>query len=285
MHTFAHCGSYFQQQYDTEIREQIEARFRAHLRETPDGWVLGSGGLEIPLVAFMVRGRKSRSSLAMKLLQKAENVGADVFDWVGLRFVTHERYDALLVAKYLRLNRVVMFANVKPGRSRNTLIDVDTVRRELESLRDEVRAGRLAEHEVLNQMRERCRRMPYPEEAVRSYNPFSAVAYHSIQFTCSQQIVVRPRVLSGVGSLMARLDQRSPASGERLGALLGRMRVHTEARFFFPYEVQILDRESFLASREGLASHDVYKARQRAAVKRRLWGSTGLLSEQQPEPG
>ncbi len=63
--------------------------------------------------------------------------------------------------------------------------------------------------------------------------------------------------------------------------MLERFGVSTEINFFFPYEVQILDRESYERSRSGRASHATYKERQRQAVKERIWGDL-LLEERGP---
>lgn len=276
IHTFNHCGSYFQEQYEAQIREQILERFRPHIRETDDGLTLGMGPEAIPLAEFQMRGRKSRKSLAMKLLQKAENVSADIFDWVGVRFVTKERFDTLLVAKYLREHNIVMFAHVRPGRSRNTLVDLGRVKQDMNELDDQIRAGRLANAERLSVLRERQRNRPYPNEPAPSYNPFSSRTYNSIQFTCSQQIRVR-------NPHMASIDRFVTAESTRrtISRMLARFGVDTEIRFFFPFEVQILDQESFERSRSGFASHAEYKARQRAAVKRRLWGR--MLDHDHPD--
>lgn len=267
MHTFAHCGSYFQDLYGDQIREQIRARIMPHIYSAGDRLTLGDGPDAIPLKAFQMRGRKSRRSIAMKLLHKAENVSADVFDWIGLRFVTEHRFDALLVARYLRSQNVIMFANVRPGRSRNTLLDVAAVKERMAQVNEDVRAGRLAEYERWQRLRDLVADMPYPEEPGKSYNPFSASMYHSIQFTCSQQIRVNnphlvnfQRALSQAG----RFDMLSRA--------FDRLRVQPTFSFFFPFEVQVMDHDSFERSRNGRASHGEYKARQRHAVKRRLWG-------------
>jgi uncharacterized protein (TIGR04562 family) len=267
MHTFAHCGSYFQDLYGDQIREQIRGRVLPHIHQTNDRLTLGEGPDAIPLKAFQMRGRKSRRSIALKLLHKAESVSADVFDWIGLRFVTEHRFDALLVARYLRAQNVIIFANVRPGRSRNTLLDMTAVRACMAQLDEDVRAGRIAEYERWRKLREQVANMPYPEDPGKSYNPFSAAMYHSIQFTCSQQIRVNnPHLVNFQRSLnqSGRFDVLSRA--------FDRLRMQPTFSFFFPFEVQVMDHESFERSRHGRASHGEYKARQRHAVKRRLWG-------------
>ena len=62
MHTFAHCGSYFQQMFSEQIREQVLGRFEAHVNEGLNGLRLGEGPDAIPLYSFQFRGTKSRSS-------------------------------------------------------------------------------------------------------------------------------------------------------------------------------------------------------------------------------
>jgi uncharacterized protein (TIGR04562 family) len=270
MHTFVHCGSYFQQVFSDQIRSQILDRFDGHINGEGKSLTLGAGPDAIPLVEFQFRTSKSRRSLAMKLLMKAENVGADIFDWVGLRFVTHERFDALLVVKYLRRHNLTMFANVKPGRSRNTLLDPGTVKKHMALVDDLIRSGKLAEHQRVSEIRRLVREEPFPHAAERSYNPFSASSYHSIQFTCSQQVrVENPYLGSGVNRVLGAFDKTVPQ------ALRRRLKgggVSRDVHFFFPYEVQIMDVEAFEASRSGRASHEVYKERQRYAVKKRLFG-------------
>lgn len=240
MHTFAHAQSYFNDQYADAIRQQILARFEPHLKISEEGLTLGRDG--IGLVDFEVKPVKPTSSIVTKLLHKAENVAADIFDRIGVRFITRERFDALLVVKYLRTQNVVMFANIKPSRSRNTLLDLNWALGEIERTDALVASGKMNGDQQCDLLRRLAHDQPYPGPAEPSYNPFSAVAYHSVQFTCRQLI----RVYS--------------ESGE-------------EIRFFFPYEVQIMDHESYQQSREGLAGHEMYKARQREAVTRRVLGS------------
>lgn len=267
MHTFAHAGSYYQEQYETQIRRQILDKFEPHIRQTPDGLVLGDGEESIPLVDFTVRERKSRRSIAMKLLHKAENVATDIYDWVGLRFVTRDRFDAFLVARYLRLRNMVMFANTRPGRSRNSLLRLDRIKEDLRELDALVRAGEVQREDRLEWMRRRVAAHDFPEHDSTA-NPNTATGYHSLQFTCSQLVRVEKPNLSTT----ARVFSASPGA-DRLRGIFDRFGVETEARFFFPYEIQILDAENWERSRSGIASHADYKARQRHAVKRRLWGN------------
>lgn len=221
MHTFAHADSHLDDRYGADIRAQIAARFRPHLRPDPrKPAFLG----DIPLVGFELKAQKSRRSSVMKLLHKPQNVATGIFDRIGVRFITPTTFDALRVVRYLRLHNVIVFANVKPARTRNSLVDLDQV---------QDRLSKMTAADV-----PRLRRQPLPApDAPPHDNPFSSVDYRAIQFTCRQMI-------------------RSQG-----------------VRFFFPFEIQILDVESYEASRSGLASHEEYKARQRQAVRERVLGS------------
>jgi len=181
-------------------------------------------------------------SVAMKLLHKVENVAEDIFDRVGVRFITHERLDTLLVVKYLREHNVFMFANIKPSRSRNTLIDIGWLEDLMAGLDGEVEAGSMTEDERMEVLREAVASHAHLAEPSTSLNPYSAASYHAVQFTCRQMI----RVPDDTG--------------------------RCEIRFFFPFEVQILDEESYRRSRSGYAAHDLYKQRQRKAVRDRVLG-------------
>jgi uncharacterized protein (TIGR04562 family) len=250
MHTVAHSQTYFNQLYGTQIKDQILQRFEPHLHRTPQGLWLGPGPEAVALHDFEVKAGKPLRSIIMKLLHKAENVAADVFDRLGVRFVTQERLDALMVVRYLQRHHLIMFPNVKPSRSRNTLLDLAQVQAELERLARLVDQGRMTDEQALTALRAYTRAQPYPGQSHEDWNAHSSIDYHSFQITCRQMIrAVDPRSLDG------------------------------EIRFFFPYEIQILDRASFEVSRSGLASHDEYKARQRRAVKRRILGPLVSLAE------
>jgi uncharacterized protein (TIGR04562 family) len=242
MHTLAHARSPLADRFGPEIREQILGRFEPHLRLGAGGLQLGKGREAVPLVRFEAKPPKPLRSVTLKLLHKVENVASDIFDRIGVRFVTRERFDALLVVRYLRTHHVMMFANIKPSRSRNTLIDMDWIKCEVDRLEALVEAGEITEAQRTDTLRALVRERPLPDVVVRSDNPFSAVDYRSIQFTCRQWI----RVMEGPDT-------------QDLG-------------FFFPFEVQILDQDAWEQSRSGLAAHDIYKARQREAVRRRVLG-------------
>jgi uncharacterized protein (TIGR04562 family) len=207
-HTLAHCYSHFNERYGDHIRQQIFSRFEEHLHRENDRLYLGFDE-PIELLDFEAKPQKALFSVVLKLLHKSENVATDIFDRIGLRFITKNRFDAVLVVRYLRLHNIVMFANVKPSRSRNTLVDIPLLQKDLDELQH------LSREEALVIVRNQVDAREYPGPPEPSYNPYSDANYHSIQFTCRQLI---------------RIEE--PES----------------ARFFFPFEIQILDEQSYMMS-------------------------------------
>lgn len=228
IHTLTHSHSHLNDIYHDPIREQILGKFNQHIRRHNDECFLGN----IKLVKFEFRTAKSRRSVAMKLMHKAENVAADIFDWIGIRFITQYRSDVIDVLAYLRAQHIVTYANIKPSRSRNSLIDMDWLNTCLKQGLE------------VEQIKKAMQAKSFPPEKLAKtsgveHNQFSEVSYHSVQMTCRQRIKI------------------SNKKGKKLC-------------FYFPFEVQMMDQESYYSTREGLASHSEYKNRQRNAVRKRI---------------
>lgn len=277
MHTLAHARTYFNNRFGQQIRHQILSRFEPHLHGTAGVDLrLGGGPGAIALANFEIKHTKPLRSVVMKLLHKAENVASDIFDRIGVRFVTHERFDILRTVHYLRSRSVIMFANVKPSRSRNTVLDLDWIRLEMDRLDAAIERGEIdpeRRHELLRELARQCPQpaLPHPVDTTLQ-NPFSASSYRSVQFTCRQLIRVQdPQDLDNA-QLLARAESRHGPEDPIVQALRSRVADAQEITFFFPFEVQILDHDSFQATRSGRASHDEYKARQHEVVKRRVLG-------------
>ncbi|PIP80069.1 MAG: hypothetical protein COW84_07205 [Gammaproteobacteria bacterium CG22_combo_CG10-13_8_21_14_all_40_8] len=179
MHTISHCSSFFNDHYQHEIRHQIVARIEKHITKDDAGRIfLG----DIELADFQCRPCKTQESATLKLLHKPENVTADIFDWIGLRFITKYRLDAIKVLVFLRENNAVMFANVKPSRSRNSLLDIEWMKKQF--LDTNYEDLKLALEE-----------MDYPQEQGKPIdNVHTTSNYHAVQFTCRQRInILGPR--------------------------------------------------------------------------------------------
>lgn len=235
MHAFAHARNDPFEKHREAIRAQILARIERHLYRDEHELRLGRGQDSVPLDDFMVKEAKSPHRVVMKLLHKPGNLGENVYDLMGVRFICNDLMDVMMVVRYLRVHNVVVFANVAPDRSRNTLLDLDAFQGIVTDLSD---GGAMTEdqlRELVNGAR---------VEAAGGTNRRSSNRYRAIHFTV-RQLVTLPT-----------------GDGENL-------------RIFFPFEVQVMDRQAWHDSAQGEAAHEAYVKRQRRAVKRRVM--RGLL--------
>lgn len=273
MHTISHANHAVRSPFYQEIQIQILERYRQHVHQDAHGKLhLGTGLLAVPLEDIQLREEKSRDSMILKLLHKPDNVAQGIFDRIGVKLVTPTKVDALLVLKYIRRNHLAIFANIMPGRSRNTLIDLERFRDVYESISRPGAPGTFKSNWAALQ-----KPIEPSGEDNQHQNPHSSSAFRSIQFTCRQLIRVPNPQYSALQELRAALSERIPS--EELAALLAKLSADNPdpvLRFFFPYEVQILDHENHMRTLEGESSHANYRLRQLRTARRRVLA--GLLS-------
>lgn len=273
MHTISHANHAVRSPFYQEIQSQILERYRQHVHQDPLGKLhLGTGLLAVPLEDIQLREEKSRDSMILKLLHKPDNVAQGIFDRIGVKLVTPTKVDALLVLKYIRRNHLAIFANIMPGRSRNTLIDLERFRDVYESISKPGAPGTFKSNWAALQ-----KPIEPSGEDHQHQNPHSSSAFRSIQFTCRQLIRVPNPQYTALQELRAALSERIPS--EELATLLAKLSADNPEpvlRFFFPYEVQILDHENHMRTLEGESSHANYRLRQLRTARRRVLA--GLLA-------
>lgn len=238
MHVLSHLKNDLRLKYLSKIRKQTIGRFEAHVQKQKgsesESLFLGFETDKISLIRFDKKSGKDKNSVLMKLLQKPTSVAQEIYDHIGVRFVTPTRIHAILVVKYLLDHHLISVANIMSARCRNTLFSLDDLRGEIEMLDLSDKNALLAAE----------KRLRYPAGSFGADNPFSSPDYHSLQFTCRPLIRI-PVVRKGV---------------------------RAEMSFFFPMEIQILDQESFATAQAGDAKHSNYKRKQLTAVKSRIFG-------------
>ncbi|MBU6154206.1 MAG: TIGR04552 family protein [Bdellovibrionales bacterium] len=269
IHTLSHVDRDIRTHYFTDIQTQILDRFYRQLHRDEHGELYLGRTLDDPyrvdLVRFEVKPKKARDSILMKLLHKPESVAEELFDRVGVRFVTKNRTDAVRVIQYLEHANVVVSANIKPSRSRNTLILVDEFEAILKGALPQLKSGALSEAE-LRQKLEAC---AYPESNAGE-NPFSSEHYRAIQFTCRQLIKIKNPLSDHIRDLKSvargkNLDPDLAAAIEKVDQKY----IQRVARFFYPFEIQVMDEKSHIENEKGRSAHGEYKkAQQRAAMSR-----------------
>lgn len=234
-HAVVHARYAADRAFMSTARAQIFERFSNHLKVGPSGMMLSDGEMHIPLLRCDFKAEKPWESLVLKLLHKADNVAQEVYDRLGVRFVTPDKAYALLLLKYMRAHNIFAYPNIKPSRSVNTLVDLDAFRVEFEELESAYAAGEL----TFKEFTAGVHRLGGTPDAEHARNPHSATDYQAIQFT-------------------ARALVRMELEGQ-------------VTRTFVPFEVQIMDAEAYESTQLGTAAHQAYRARQRLAVCHRVF--------------
>jgi len=280
IHTLSHIDRDIRTHYFTDIQTQILDRFYRQLHRDEHG-VLYLGRthddpFRVNLVHFEVKPKKARDSILMKLLHKPESVAEELFDRVGVRFVTRNRTDAVRVIQYLEHANVVVGANIKPSRSRNTLIDTEQFEDVLRAALPKLKDGQLDEAGLRDQL-EAC---GYPVQKAGE-NPFSSEHYRAIQFTCRQLIKIKNPLSDHIR------DLKNAARGKRLDPDLAaaidkvdQKYIQRVARFFYPFEVQVMDEHSHIENEKGRSAHREYKKAQQRAALIRVMGALALNEAQ-----
>lgn len=244
MHTIAHIQNGPLYRYFEEARAQILSEFDAILTPLSDDSVLlgKAGGRMMKIFGFETKDQKTRESILVKLLCKREHVAEAIWDLIGVRIITFTPADALLALNILREYKVLVFPNIIPSRSRNNLLDPDRFRREYTRLATDLSQDRIG-METFEQLVQQIDASFQEPREFSEQNPSSSQEYRSLHTTCRKLIRVKSPGQTG------------------------------EYRFFFPYEIQILDKANYLESKEGQSAHSTYKKRQLAAARRRVLGT------------
>lgn len=277
MHTIAHIDKDLRTPYFPECQKQIFDRFYRVIHRDDEGKLyLGDDSDKedrVPLVAFETKPKKARDSILLKLLHKSENVAEDIFDQVGIRFVTETNLDALRVIKFLKDRMILMAPNIKPSRSRNTLIDLDAFKKGWDELYSRWERREVSNAEVADQLSALAH---YP--AGDSDNPHSSKFYRAIQFTCRQLIKFKNPVHDDLRDIRQLVKQLDGTDTDAVKALVERVeridlkKVQREVRFFYPFEVQLMDVKSFEENERGRSAHSEYKKAQTQTAMRRVMG-------------
>jgi uncharacterized protein (TIGR04562 family) len=231
-----------------EIRRQVFKPFEDRIHQEGDRSFLVGEEETLPLTHYKFKRNKDRWSILYKLLYKPANVPSDIYDHLGIRLVLNTRLECLMALRLLWRNALISAATIKPFRSRNTLLNAQEAAHLLTAYREELVHSPDYPSELLHQL-DRQLSQPRIEHL---QNPYSSLQYQSIQITARKMIHLPGTIIQ-----QQHLEHFS----------------EEELRFSFDFEIQLMDRNSYLRTRKGPASHEAYKKRQREAVKHRLFSS------------
>jgi uncharacterized protein (TIGR04562 family) len=280
MHTIIHADKDLRHNYFPTIQKQIFDRFYKYLlRDKNQQLYLAKNEndeFKVPLLEFQTKAKKARESTIIKLLHKAENVAEELFDRIGIRFITPTKLDTLRVVKFLQDNSIIVPHNIKPSRSNNTIVDLNLLKnRYKKALKMAIRKD-LSESEFINLLNQEII-SSVPIFQVNEKNFHSSKSYRTIQFTCRQLIRYKDPFLMEFTSLRKyaknKIESGKLTDTDLAEKVLGIdfSPLGRDIRFFYPFEVQIVDVENYKINTEGEASHLDYKKSQLKAATARLF--------------
>jgi uncharacterized protein (TIGR04562 family) len=178
-----------------------------------------------------------------------------------------------------------MTMNIRPSRSRNNLIDPKLYRRTWREIQHAIKRGEVADRAAVDDALDRALAAGYHEAAkeIAEHNPHSSKEFYSIQFTCRQLVKYRSPIYDEVKALRGFVKSVEDPELRKALERVDYAHLAKEQRFFYPFEVQIMDRANYEESENGRASHAAYKANQAQMAMRRVLGQLITASPRETE--
>ena len=276
MHTIAHIEGAFRYSDIDSARDEIMTRFQWITSHNADGTTeMFHGDHRVTLNKMEWKTQKSRESILLKLLHKRANVAETIYDMIGLRIVAKHQADVLQIIKILYRSHVISFPNAIPSRSRNSIVDADVFHIQLDQMRGELMTGTM----TAAQFEAKINSMHVPPPESDKENVHSGSDYAAVQLTC-RQLIRTPRPITALRkNLEAAVSEASPEISNEMRCYLTEMaqvvkniaRISGDEEFaFFPFEIQVMDEQSWEVNSTGKASHGRYKKSQIRAARRRV---------------
>ncbi len=251
MHVYVHLKNDLFSAFNDEIQGQILNPVQESIESHDDKIILGRDTKfgDVELSKFNIKPFKTTSSSVIKLLARPERVALTLLDKLGVRFVTNSVFDSFRVIRFLVEHHIISFAHIIPDQSNNTLYPLNVfleVMREVESENKVVSKQDWPkyEEELEERLLQRLKESDQTAQYLQKENQFSGDEYKFIKFINRKLITVTV----GVGQSARPF------------------------RFFYPYEIQIMDHQTFLKNQSGPMAHDEYKSRQRIKARERVFG-------------
>jgi uncharacterized protein (TIGR04562 family) len=249
MHVYVHLRNDLFSAFRDEIQAQILKPLQdSILRDDMAGsTILGpsmpDGGIR--LHKFEIKPFKTTASSVIKLLARPEKVALTLLDKLGVRFVTRSVYDSFRVIRYLVDQHILSYPHIIPDQSNNTLYPVNLFIEVMDEIKNHEARGEILTNESVQELlNSRIEQDRARAEFLEKSNEFSGPEYRFIKFINRKLITV------AIGP------------GEQQRAF----------RFFYPFEIQIMDYETHVKNLTGPMAHDEYKNRQRRKARDRVLG-------------
>lgn len=253
MHVFVHTENDLSNTYAEAIQNQVLSPFESIVRtdgKTGKPSLIGARD-QVPLEAFEQKPFKTTTSTTLKLLARADLFTMNVFDKIGVRFVADSILNVFRVLRLLMQENLIAVPHLMSDQSSNNLFPADLF---CQIIGDETGNEILFEGaggdptKWQNSLQAKLETALSNQMAIghadlfRKGNHFSAKDYRFIKFI-SRKLIRIPKTDGG----------------------------QPEISFFYPFEIQILDLESYTHSKRDESSHQAYKDRQRRAARDRAF--------------
>lgn len=268
MHGIFHIDHDFKLKHFDVIRDQVFESFNELIiTEGTQHLLKGLGNVHIPLYFYEKKRNKGRSSILLKLLQKPHYVASDIYDHLGFRLVFETKSECLFALQQLRKQHLVTITNVKPFRSRNSLLDLKEAKRIFKKYRPLLDARESYPSAVLASMDEELEQA-FAKNTNQEHNPHSSSEYRAIQVTARKMIHLPNLAAEKLAELLRLVSDQV----ELPPHLTSNQDLEDKNTIYFDFELQLLDKKSWIQSLYGPSSHAAYKERQRATARKRVLG-------------
>lgn len=265
MHVILHLDYDIRLENFQFARTQIFERFDNALKINGRYWKIGEGKRAINVLRYIKKERKERSSTILKLLAKPRATAHEIYDRLGVRFVTESRFDAFRLLNAFIEEGVVSPVNIFADRTINSLIPHETFKETIQQAFKDLSDGKISLKESKQIVKS------FDEELwstlEKAKNPNTSMWYRAVQMTCRQLIIAPDPAFTFWSNVKKELRENS-VTEEIIQKIP--VTVREKRRFYYPFEIQVMDKESYKESIGGRSRHREYKAKQRLMARNRV---------------
>jgi uncharacterized protein (TIGR04562 family) len=274
MHILIHVAHDPRLQYFEQAQNQVLGRLDDYLYvdSSTGATFLGHGeeGTGIKLLFFKKKDRKDREREIIKLLHKSNNLVEEIYDRIGFRLVTETKYDAIRAVRLLLDKNIISVPNIRPGRSRNRLVDLSRLQFEIDRIDAHIKKSGESAPYIEKMIRRLESRIGFSRLGRSLINPHTSEYYKAIQFTCRELVKVVNPVWQTYARLKGPLENLH--GGQQILSEVFPSEVPQFQYVFFPYEIQIMDVKAYADSIFGKSNHEEYRRKQLETARDRVFG-------------
>lgn len=244
MHVYVHLRNDLFSAFRDQIQQQI-LRPLENVIVQEDGKSFVAASERIEIERFEVKPFKTTASSVIKLLARPERVALTLLDKLGVRFVTKNIFDSFRVVRFLMESHIVSFPHIIPDQSSNTLYPLNLFMESMAELEhSQAGSGAISEAVIEEWLKKSFEHHASRAEFKEKLNEFSGPDHRFIKFI-NRKLITVP---------------------------IGTGPYERSFRFFYPFEIQIMDEATWRKNLTGPTAHEQYKDRQRRRARERVMG-------------